>query len=144
MFNIKSKETLQLENKIKQLEIEIDKKNQEISSLQIKHELRYLLEEAVPKEQNDRKDYVSDCAFFYRKIFKEKLEHFIGLQMVELSQLGRSEEGTVVLRSNINCFRLIDEWFIEKTNEHLGNITEIRNSLDESEGIINSLKDKLK
>ena len=62
------------------------------------------------------------------------------MQLEELSQLGRSEVGNNIIRSNINCFRLIDEWFKTNANEHLGNLEEIRNSLGEGEKLADKLK----
>jgi len=100
----------------------------------------FMLDEAIPSNPTERKKYMSDCSFFYATVFKKKLQHFIGMQLEELSQLGRSEVGNNIIRSNINCFRLIDEWFKTNANEHLGNLEEIRNSLGEGEKLADKLK----
>lgn len=103
-------------------------------------ELLFTLEESIPKEQTERKKYVSDIAFFYATIFKKKLEHFIGLQLLELSQIGRTEENYKIIRANINCFRLIQEWMEEITNEHMGNLNEVRNSFDDGKDFLEKIK----
>jgi len=127
----KSKEIIQaLEKKIIELETE----------LKINKGVSFLLEEAIPVEENTRKRYMADVSLFYTMIFKDKLKHFIGLQMQELSMLGRSEKGNDIIRANINCFNLILEWMEEKTNEHLGNLENIRNSFSDNEEFINNIK----
>lgn len=103
-------------------------------------EFIFMLDEAIPVSQQERKKYVADITFFYATVFKDKLKHFIGLQLEELAQLGRSELGNNIIRSNINCFRLIDEWMVKIQNEHFGNIQEIRNSFTEDKGFINEIK----
>jgi hypothetical protein len=105
-----------------------------------KKQITFLLEEAIPKAQQERKKYVADCAFFYSTIFKSKLEHFIGEQLKELAYLGRDEEFYNTIRCNINCFRLIDEWFERKTNEHIGNVENIRNSFESDKDFISNIK----
>lgn len=107
---------------------------------EIDKRLLFILDEAIPVEQTERKKYVSDIAFFYASIFKEKLKHFIGLQMEELAQIGRTELGNNIIRSNISCFRLIDEWMEKMTNEHMGNIENIRSTLDNDKDFINKVK----
>jgi len=37
----------------------------------IDEKLLFILEEAIPKSQTERKRYVADCAFFYATIFKK-------------------------------------------------------------------------
>lgn len=102
--------------------------------------LELMLNESIPTAQSERKKYMSDCAFFYVTIFKRKLEHFKYLQLQELAYLGRDEEFYRVVRCNINCFRLIDEWMEKMTNEHVGNMESIRMSFDETKSDINNLK----
>lgn len=105
-----SEELLQL--KIKELEAVLNNKS----------ELLFLLNDSVPVGDTLRKKYVADVALFYSSIFKDKLKHFIGLQMMELSQIGRTELSTNILRANINCFRVIDEWMQQMSNEHVAYI----------------------
>lgn len=100
----------------------------------------HMLEESVPTSQNERRKYVADIAFFYATVFQKKLKHFIGLQLEELAQIGRSELGNDIIRSNINCFRLIDEWMQKKTNEHAGNMQDIRNSFSNEKDFIKEIK----
>jgi hypothetical protein len=108
----------------------------------IQKDFLMMLDEAIPVAQNERKKYVSDIALFYQSVFKKKLQHFIGLQLLELAQIGRTELGTNIIRSNISCLRIIDEWFEERSNEHFGNLEEIRDSLSDGDLIINDLKKK--
>lgn len=86
----------------------------------------FMLEESIPVEGNARKRYVADIALFYHSVFKNKLQHFIGEQMVELSKIGQSELMTNIIRSNINAFHLIDTWMLQRQNEHLGNLEQMR------------------
>jgi len=130
MFKIKSQEELPLKKRIQELE----------ELLKLKNDFKFLLDESIPKEANERKRYMGDIALFYGSIFKKKLEHFIGTQMLELSQLGRSEKMNDVIRANINCFRLIDEWMDEKTKEHFGDLEEMRKAFNNQEDFINEIK----
>lgn len=107
-----------------------------------KERITFLLEESIPKAQQERKKYVSDIAFFYSTIFKDKLKHFIGLQLEALATEGRPVVSDQFLRSSISVFRLIDEWMIKMTNEHVGNVENIRSSLDTNEKFIRDFKDK--
>jgi len=111
---------------------------------EINERFLFMLEEAIPVAQQERKKYVSDIALFYQTIFKDKLKHFIGMQLEELAQIGRSEYGNNIIRSNINCFNLIDTWMKEKTSEHIGNVETIRNSLDVGAEIIKEMGEKYK
>lgn len=104
--------------------------------------LLFILEESIPFTQAERKKYVSDIALFYQTTFKKKLQHFIGLQLEELAQIGRTELGNNIIRANINCFRLIDSWMEKMTNEHVGNLEEIRESFVEGEEFTNKLNKK--
>jgi len=121
-----------LQSKIKELE----------ERLAFKDQLIFTLDDGLPKEQRERKKFVADIAYFYNSAFKKKLQHFIGLQLEELAQIGRTELGSNIIRSNINCFRLIDDWMKDKSNEHVGNMEEIRESFKGDENIINELKEK--
>lgn len=108
-----------------------------------KYRITFLLEEAVPESQQERKKYVADIAFFYSSIFKKKLQHFIGMQLEALATEGRPVVDDQFLRSSISVFRLIDEWMEAKTNEHIGNVTGIRNSLEGDQAFIKNIKDKI-
>jgi len=125
-----SQEILQLQEKIKELE----------QQLTFKNEIVALLNESIPETQNERKKYMGDVALFYSSIFKNKLKHFITQQLEELAQIGRTELSTNIIRANINVFRLIDEWMEERTNEHIGNIEQIRRSFDNEDDFINNMK----
>jgi len=122
----------------------VSKGKTQLEQKQIDDRFLFMLEEAIPVAQQERKKYMADITLFYRTVFEKKLQHFIGEQLNELAQIGRTELGTNIIRSNINCFRLIDDWFKEKVSEHIGNITEIRNSLDENESLSKELKEKYK
>lgn len=111
-----------------------------IEQKEIESKLSFMLDEAIPTSQSERKRYMSDCAFFYATVFKDKLKHFIGMQLEELALIGRTEQGTNNIRAHISAFRLIDEWFKTNTSEHLGNLEEIRKNLGECE----KLSDKIK
>lgn len=123
-------EILQL--KIKELEDQLEYKNK----------LVFLLEESIPTEQSLRKEYVSDVSFFYAKIFKNKLQHFISQQLMELAQIGRSELMNNTLRANINCFRLLDDWCQTLSNEHFGDLEEARKNFKEDEKFIKNIKNE--
>lgn len=125
----KSEGITQLKKRIKELE----------EQLEIKHKLLFMLDESIPKEQSERKKYVSDVAFFYGIVFKDKIQHFIGMQLEELAQIGRTELSSNIIRANINCFRLIDEWLRQRTNEHMGNLEDIRESFETDKDFINKL-----
>ena len=137
----RSKEIATLQEKIRVLE-KIRVENEErIKNLEApRKELLFMLEEAIPKDQTGRKKYMGDIPVFYTTTFKEKLKHFIGEQLSELSQIGRSVELQNIIRANINCFNLIDEWMEKCTNEHLGNLTEMRNSFENEKEFISALK----
>lgn len=122
----------QLKKRIKELE----------GQLEFKNKLVFLLEESVPKDQQERKKYVGDIAFFHGSVFRNKIQHFIGMQLEELAKIGRPEILDNIIRSNISCFRIIGEWFEEKTNEHLGNLENIRSSFQDDKEFINNIKDK--
>lgn len=116
----------------------------EIEKLKAKLELRdsigFLLDEAIPKGETQRKRYMADISLFYSTIFKEKLKHFIGEQMEELSRFGRSREGDDFIRASISVFRLIDEWMLVRTNEHLGNLEELRSKVKDNNEFISKFK----
>ena len=102
--------------------------------------LVFLLEESIPVESNARKKYAAEIALFYNSVFEKKLKHFIGEQLVELALVGNTELMSNILRSNINCFRLIDTWMKKMTNEHLGNLEEMRNGFTGDE-LTNKIKE---
>lgn len=104
--------------------------------------LLFILEESIPVAQEERKKYVSDIAFFYSTVFKQKLKHFIGMQLEALATEGRPVVSDQFIRCSISCFRLIDEWCETMTNEHIGNMTQVRNSLDDNKIIINEFDKK--
>jgi len=116
----------------------------EIEKLKAKLELRdsigFLLDEAIPKGETQRKRYMADISLFYSTIFKEKLKHFIGEQMEELSRFGRSREGDDFIRASIEVFRLINEWMLTRTNEHLGNLEELRSKVKDDNEFISKFK----
>lgn len=125
-----SEEKLQLENsKLKK-------------QLAFKKELEFLFEDSIPKEEKAQKEYVTDVAFFYQKILKEKIRHFIGLQMEQIAQFGRSEKESEFYRSNINCFRLMDEWCERLVNHHVADLEEAKEAQEDNETFIKNLKDK--
>lgn len=107
-----------------------------------KKRIIFLLEESMPEQQQERKKYVADIAFFYSTIFKKKLQHFIGMQLEALATEGRPVVNDQFLRSSISVFRLIDEWMEKQTNEHIGNVNNIRNSLNDDNKFKEILKDK--
>ena len=108
----------------------------------IQEKFRFMLNEAIPVNQEERRKYVGDVAFFYLSIFKSKLQHFHGLQLEELAQIGRSERLSDIIRANINSMRLINEWMQFCVSEHQGNLEGIRNALPDSEEFINDIKKK--
>lgn len=129
---LKGEGTTQLKKRIKELE----------EQLGIKEQLIFTLNESIPEEQNERKKYMADITLFYNVAFRKKIPHFIGLQLEELAQIGRTEYSSNIIRANINCFRILDDWFKERVNEHLGNMEGMRNSFDRDNQVITELKDK--
>jgi len=115
------------------------KRSNEKLELQRK-EIEFLFEEAIPKGESQRRQYMADCALFYSSVFKDKLKHFIGMQMEELAQVGRIEQMNDFIRANINCFRLIEEWFEKNTAEHFGNLEELRSTSSDDTEFINKFK----
>lgn len=104
--------------------------------------IKFLLNESIPTSQQERKKYVGDIAFFYSSIFKNKLQHFIGLQLESLATEGRPVVSDQFIRSSISVFRLIDEWMETMTNEHIGNVEGIRSSLEQDQEFIKKIKDE--
>lgn len=100
----------------------------------------FLLDESIPEGETKRKRYMADISLFYGTIFREKLKHFIGMQMEELSKFGRSKEGDDFIRASISVFRLINEWMELRTNEHLGNLEEMRSKFGDDKEFINNFK----
>lgn len=100
----------------------------------------FLLDEAVPKGETQRKRYMADISLFYSTIFKDKLKHFIGEEMEELSRFGRSREGDDFIRASIEVFRKINEWMLMRTNEHLGNLEELRSKFKDDSEFISKFK----
>jgi len=113
-----------------------------LKTKKIEKELVFILDESIPKDATGRKQYMSDVAYFYATIFKEKLNHFVSLQLIELARIGRTESEYQIIRANINAFRVIDEWFDTHANEHFGDLEQMRNSFENNEDFINGLKDK--
>jgi hypothetical protein len=113
-----------------------------IKELRFRRSIISVLEENVPKEQEERKQYVQQIAHFY-SIFKDKLAHMVSQQKDTLAMIGLTKQEEDILRSNISCLNLIDEWFDMKTKEHFGDLHAIRESLDGDEDIINNLKQKI-
>lgn len=105
--------------------------------------IAFILNESIPKAQQERKKYMGDIAFFYSSIFKSKIQHFIGMQLEALAIEGRPVLNDQFIRSSISVFRLIDEWMEERTSEHIGNVTGIRNSLEGDQTFIKNIKEKL-
>lgn len=99
-----------------------------------------MFDEAIPKDQTGRKKYMGDVSLFYTMTFKDKLKHFIGDQLNELARIGRSERGDDLIRANISCFRLIDEWMEKCQNEHLGDLEEMRNRFQDDKNFTSELK----
>ena len=128
MSKERSEELLQLQKELK-------------DRLEFKNGIIFLFEESIPENGTERKKYMGDIALFYQSVFKDKLKHFIGEQMKELALIGRSEMSTNIIRSSINCFRLIDEWMQEKTNEHIGDIEELRKHAQDDQEFINNIKE---
>jgi len=110
------------------------------AKLELKDSIGFLLDEAIPKGETQRKRYMADISLFYSTIFKEKLKHFIGEQMEELSRFGRSREGDDFIRASIEVFRLINEWMLTRTNEHLGNLEELRSKFSDDKQFIDKFK----
>lgn len=141
IFNIRGKEITRLQDTIKKLEEHSALQKRKIELLEEpRKEIFALFNEAIPKEQNGRKKYMGDVALFYSTIFKDKLRSFIGDQLNELGKIGRSERGEDLLRSNVSCFRLIDEWMEKCTSEYMGDLEDLRNRSSDNKEFSNNLK----
>ncbi len=142
-FKKRSKETppLQDTSQVPKLKATIAELENKIRILEApRKELFALFDDVVPKEQNGRKKYMGDVSLFYTMTFKDKLKHFIGNQLEELAMFGRTDRGSDIIRSNINCFRLIDEWMDKCTNEHLGDLEEMRSRFQDDKTFISEVK----
>lgn len=138
----RSKEIATLQEKIAALEKLNAAREERIKFLEaLRKEVFFLLEESIPVNQTERKRYMGDISLFYGKIFKDKLKHFIGIQLEFLSKLGRTREEDMVTRCNINCFNLIDDWMNERTNEHLGDLQVMRSRVETDEQFKNKFKE---
>lgn len=133
MFN----EKLKIE--IGQLREENERLKKELS---VRRSVVDLFEESIPKDQSDRKDYMSKIAVFYGTVFKSKLAHMIYQQKDTLSKLGLTKQEEDIFRSNINCLHLIDEWCEQRTNEYLGDIRQMQEGVDDDNIFISNLKSK--
>jgi hypothetical protein len=108
----------------------------------IEEQFTSMLNGGIPVEQEVRRKYVGDVAFFYGSVFKKKLAHFRYLQLEELSKIGRTEQLNDIIRANINVLNLIDEWMQTMYNEHQGNLEEIRDSFGDDKSFIKVIKKK--
>jgi hypothetical protein len=109
---------------------------------QINQRFLIMLDEAIPVDQEGRRKYVGDIAFFYGSTFKQKLQHFRGLQLEELARYGVDERTSDFIRSNINVINLIDDWMQKMFNEHEGNLHGIRDALGSDEEFIREINKK--
>lgn len=128
--------------RFKKLEQENEKLKKELELVKFQRSIVISLEELIPLSQNERKEYVGRIAVFYRTVFKDKIQHFISEQLKALSRLGLTSQEEMILRSNINCFQLIDEWCESKSNEHYGNLIEAKNQSDSVFDVISNIKEK--
>jgi len=126
------------EKRIKELENEIKTLREEKTA---RDSVVFFLDEKIPKEEKARKKYMADISFFHNTIFKDKITQFISLQQEQLSQIGHPEKQYDIWRSNINCFRLIDEWMERCSSEYYGDLQEIRSRLDNDDDFINKIKE---
>ncbi len=106
----------------------------------VRSKIKYTLTESIPKAEQERKKYMSDIAAFYAIVFKKKLESMIGSQYQALALLGKTDREYDQFRMNINCF-LIEEWFEDCTNEHLGDLEEMRKAAGNNDDFISNMKE---
>lgn len=104
----------------------------------------YMLNEDIPIEQNERKSYMSDITMFYRKIFKKKIDHAVSLQKDALTIIGKTPEEYALFRATANAFFLLNEWFLEREREHLGNLQEKRQAVESGMDIASEISSKYK
>lgn len=128
--------------RLKQLKKENEELKEKIEELKVVRSIESLLKAAMPMEQGARKNFVSQVALFYTTAFKDKLAEMVGDQMKVLSKIGLTNQEENILRSNINCLNLINDWCNELTNEHLGDIQMARNGLEDTFDITSEIKDK--
>ncbi len=109
----------------------------------IKH-FQYLLNEDIPVEQNARKNYFSDITMFYTKIFKKKIAQMISAQKDALTILGKTEKEYDLFRSCVNVFSLLDDWFTQSEREHLSDLEEARQRVENSMSEVDEINRKYK
>lgn len=99
------------------------------------------LNESVPEGATERRAYMTDVMNFYVRIFKNKLPHFISMQLDSLSKIGQSEKTYDIYRANINVFYLIDEWMKKCEIEYLGDLETQRDDVTEALNLVEELKE---
>lgn len=106
-----------------------------------KNSIKGTLDKLIPKEEQERKNFVSDVTINYERFLKKLLLQVIEDQKDILVRLGLTERESDFFRSNINVCNLIDEWCLRQVSEHGGNMVEIRES-QEDKSDINNIKEK--
>lgn len=104
----------------------------------------FLMNENIPEEQNARKNYFSDITMFYNKIFKSKISELVSAQKNALAIIGRKEEEYSFFRACINVFSLLEDWFVRSEREHLSDLEEARQAVENSEGMVDEITRKYK
>lgn len=144
-MNLFNNRTPELQNKIIDLEAKLKEKDAVIEKmhglLNAHNTLIEFFDEHKTDNETERKKYVSDVTMSYVTVFKKQFPQFIFDQQQFLSMFGRSEKEYDIIRCNINVIRLFEEWMIRMTNEHLGDLEESRNKVEETEDFTNNLRE---
>lgn len=136
---LRNKELQRLKREISEQNIEIEKLNR---LLHAKHSVIDSFDDKKKQMgETERKKYVSDIAAAYVAFFKNQFKEAINAQMQALSEVGRSDEEYKLYRSNINVLRLLEDWMILKTNEHLGDLEEARNRVEETKDFTSNFRE---
>lgn len=144
-MNIFNNRTPELHNKIKDLERIVKEQEAVIENmkglLNAHNTLLEFFDATKQMSETERKKYVSDVTMCYVTVFKKQFPQFIFDQQQFLSIIGRSEKEYDIIRCNINVIRLFEEWMIRMTNEHLGDLEESRNKVEETEDFTSNLRE---
>ena len=97
---------------------------------------------SLPNDYEKRKAACLNIHTIYQMTLKKQLANMIAEQAETLALIGTSEKLSDIYRSNINCLRLIDEWFESRSNEYLAMINEGSQELENQSDFISGLVTK--
>lgn len=141
MLKIFGDRKTELENRIRDLEIQIKELHRDKEDLMLRRfSVMDTLDESIPEGATERRAYMTDVTNFYVRVFRKKIPHFISMQLDMLSKMGQTERQYDVYRSNINVFYLIDDWMQRCEREYLGDLEAQRDDVTEDLEFVEKLK----